>query len=187
MESEPLPDDDPSQPPGTPCSEADFARLRDDLTRAIGQVCPSWLHCQAEDLVQLAVIKVIDVCRRSEGIVEFSPLYLRKTAYSAVVDEIRRSRRRREVALGEDPVATDFAGGEPSPERQARGREAVDAVRECLGRMIRTRRLAVTLHLQGHRVREIARLLGWGEKRAENLVYRGLDDLRECLDGKGVE
>jgi RNA polymerase sigma-70 factor (ECF subfamily) len=52
--------------------------------------------------------------------------------------------------------------------------------------MKRERRLAVILHLQGHSVREAARLLDWAFKRTENLVYRGLADLRACLQSKGM-
>ena len=51
--------------------------------------------------------------------------------------------------------------------------------------MSKDRRLAVTLYLQGHTVPEAARILGWAAKRTENLVYRGLADLRQCLLGKG--
>ena len=47
--------------------------------------------------------------------------------------------------------------------------------------------MAVVLHLQGHSVPEAARLLNWGNKRTENLVYRGLADLRNCLALKGLE
>jgi hypothetical protein len=28
--------------------------------------------------------------------------------------------------------------------------------------------------------------MGWDAKRAENLIFRGLADLRSCLDRKGV-
>ena len=52
--------------------------------------------------------------------------------------------------------------------------------------MKRERRLAVTLHLQGHTVPETARILDWAAKQTENLVYRGLADLRECLMAKGL-
>ena len=52
--------------------------------------------------------------------------------------------------------------------------------------MKRERRLAVTLYLQGHSVPAAARLLEWTAKRTENLVYRGLADLRECLTAKGM-
>ena len=51
---------------------------------------------------------------------------------------------------------------------------------------MRPRRLAVTLHLQGHSVPEVGRLMGWSAKKADNLVYRGRADLRECLELRGI-
>ena len=72
------------------------------------------------------------------------------------------------------------------PERCAAGREVGRAIRGCLAKLVTPRRLAVTLHLQGHSVPEAAKLLGWGTKRAENLIYRGLVDLRGCLSSAGV-
>jgi RNA polymerase sigma-70 factor (ECF subfamily) len=52
--------------------------------------------------------------------------------------------------------------------------------------MKRERRLAVTLYLQGHTVAEAASILEWPFKRTENLIYRGLADLRACLRCKGL-
>src|SRR5688572_31583035 len=43
------------------------------------------------------------------------------------------------------------------------------------------------LHLQGHSVPDIGKLMSWAPKKADNLVYRGLADLRECLVSKGVK
>jgi len=187
-ESAPLSEERSSPPPQDPfAAQADFAKLRQDLTRAVARVCPSWLSDQTDDLVQVALIRVIDAGRRSEGEGPYSPSYLRKAAYSAVVDEIRRRRRRREVALEEeDGTGDELVQVAANPEQRLRGREAGQAIRDCLQRLIRPRKLAVTLHLQGHSVPEVARVLGWNVKRAENLVYRGLADLRECLDGKGI-
>ena len=45
----------------------------------------------------------------------------------------------------------------------------------------------MTHHLQGHTGPQAAALLGWDAKRTENLVYRGLADLRQCLEAKGVK
>ena len=59
-------------------------------------------------------------------------------------------------------------------------------IQDCLSRMQRDRRLAVTLYLQGHTVPETARVLQWPTKRADNLVYRGLANLRQCLLAKGM-
>ena len=60
------------------------------------------------------------------------------------------------------------------------------AIEGCLAGRAEPRRLAVTLHLQAHSVPEAAALLGWEEKRTENLVYRGMAELRRCLEGRGV-
>jgi RNA polymerase sigma-70 factor (ECF subfamily) len=170
--------------------EDDYAKLRADLVRAVARACPSWLANRADDLVQAGLMRVLEVHRRREGNAELSPSYLRKVAYSAVIDEIRRWRRRREVPLesaegGIDPVA-ETVSGSPNPEEQSAGRELGDAIRDCLARLVGPRRMAAVLHLQGHSVPEIGRLMGWDGKKADNLVYRGLADLRECLESKGV-
>ena len=115
--------------------------------------------------------------------------YLYRVAHSALVDEIRRaaggvrcpSTPRRMVRA----PGTDDPADTRTPEAAARLNELGAAVRACLGGLKRERRLAVTLHLQGHSVPETARLLGWVVKRTENLVYRGLADLRQCLMAKG--
>ena len=170
--------------------EDDYEQIRSDLVRAVTRICPPWLASRADDLVQVALLRVLEIHRRGEGNTRLSPSYLRKVAYSALVDEIRRWRRRKEVPLeaddgGVDPAA-ERASGSPDPEERSEGREIGDAIRDCLGRMVGPRRSAVVLHLQGHSVPEIGRLLGWDAKKADNLVYRGMSDLRECLGSKGV-
>jgi RNA polymerase sigma-70 factor, ECF subfamily len=177
--------DDPEPAAACPSSQ-DLVTLRAELTRAVARVCPRWLADRAEDLVQVTLMRVLDVAGRREGNTAFSSFYLRKAAYSAVVDEIRRLRRRQEISLDEGNTDFDRAAGDPDPERVTAAKETGQAIRDCLGRLIRPRRLAVTLHLQGHGVTEIGRLLGWSAKKAENLVYRGLADLRNCLSAKGM-
>ena len=58
---------------------------------------------------------------------------------------------------------------------------------ECLALLSVNRRRAVTLYLQGHSVPEAATLLDISPKNAENLVYRGLAELRCHLKARGVE
>lgn len=175
-----------------PATAMDLAQLHRDLTRAVDRVCPRWMADRADDLVQVALMRVMEIQRKQEGTAEFSGLYLKKAAYSALIDEIRRLRRRREVSIegGDDEeggTAFDPAAPEPDPERASAGRQIGRAIRDCLGGMVPPRRHAVTLNLQGHSVPEIGRLLGWTAKKAENLVYRGMADLRGCLSGKGIQ
>jgi len=169
-------------------SEVELARLRAELTRAVRRICPAWLADRADDLVQVAWMRVVEIQNRSEGNAGLSTFYLQRAAHSALIDEIRRRRRRQEVALDQAMVETHPAARAPEadPERAAAGRELGRAIQSCLGRLIRPRQVTVTLHLLGHSVPEAARLLGWSVKRVENLVYRGLADLRGCLELAGA-
>jgi RNA polymerase sigma-70 factor (ECF subfamily) len=161
----------------------DPERLRSAVVRAVRRVCPPWLADDAEDIAQVATSRLLDRDRATAGAVDFSPAYVYRTAYCAVIDEIRRRRRTPVVAL-----ETDVPTGAPvdSPERQAASRELRQAIQSCIAALALDRRRAVTLHLLEHSLAEIGELLACGRKKADNLVYRGLRDLRACLSRRGV-
>lgn len=160
------------------------------MAKAVRRQCPASLSAHADDIAQAALTKIMAIERASEGRRELTSFYLHRVAHSALVDEIRRWKRRGEVPLevvspdGES-LRTHEPAAEGDPESRAASRELGVAIRECLACLTKERRRAVTLHLQGHSVPEVARLLGWDGKRAENLVYRGLANLRQCLMRKG--
>lgn len=162
-------------------ADEDYSKLRADLSKAVAHVCPSWLSDRRDDLVQAAVMRVMEILRKSEGDRELTSSYLYRVAYSTLIDEIRKVRRRREVSIDDDGGVGEQSAVRENPEEAAASAEIGRGIRDCLKAMRRERRLAVTLHLQGHSVPETARLLEWGAKRTENLVYRGLADLRDCL------
>lgn len=109
---------------------------------------------------------------RGEGSTPRGASYLWRVAYTVVIDEIRRFRRQQRQA---EQL--------PAGERRTPGPEARSELLDCLAALQDRRRTAVTLHLEGFRTSEVAAALGWTEKQAENLVYRGLADLRDCLEG----
>ena len=184
----PMTDDEERAPES---SRERWTALRTALVRAVRRQCPAWLTDHADDLVQCALVKVMAIAGAGEGTRALSSFYLHRVAHSALVDEIRRRQRRREVALevdepdGQPGGAMVALAADSDPEEDASLRELGAAVRACLLSMVRDRRLAVMLYLQGHSVPDAARLLGWAVKRTENLVYRGLADLRQCLLAKG--
>jgi RNA polymerase sigma-70 factor (ECF subfamily) len=166
----------------------DYERLRARLARAVARTCPASLADRRDDLVQNALLRVVALQQRSAGERTFSASYLYRAAHSALVDELRRVRRRREVPLEDQSAAGPATGTAPGPdpEHATHGRQIGRGLLACLQELPEQRRLAVTLHLQGHSVPEAARLLDWGTKRTENLVYRGLAALRACLAAKGL-
>jgi RNA polymerase sigma-70 factor (ECF subfamily) len=141
------------------------------LIRAVERHCPPALAAQREDLVQMALLRLLER-PASEGTTPRGASYLWRVAYTVVIDEIRRFRRQQRQA---EQL--------PADERGTPGPEARSELLECLGALQDRRRTAVTLHLEGFRTAEVATALGWTEKQAENLVYRGLADLRACLEG----
>ena len=169
--------------------EATYARLRGELKRAVQRVCPSNLVDRADDLIQAGMMKVMQLQRKCESERDFSPAYLWRVAYSALVDEIRKLRRTQVVSLVEEDNQNGvwLADEGPGPEKSFTGSQVGSAIRNCLLRLVTPRRLAVTLYLQGHGVPDSARLLGWKTKKVENLVYRGLQNLRQCLTSKGYK
>lgn len=159
----------------------DPTQIREVVARAVGRACRGWSPEEREDIVQAALVRVLELERR-DGTAVRTATYLWRVAYSVTVDEVRRRRRRAELPV--EAAATVPAPGNPERDREAR--ERADALRACLGGLAPGRRAAVTLHLHGHENGEAAALLGWDLKKYRNLAYRGLADLRECLRGKGV-
>ncbi|MBZ4336140.1 RNA polymerase sigma factor [Corallococcus coralloides] len=167
--------------------DAGLETLRRDLGRALASVCPASLADRREDLLQVAMMKVVELRGRTKGQAELTPAYLYRVAYTTLIDELRRMGARKEVALEEVEQGPQHPVAPGDPERAAGAAQIARAVRDCLQGLVRDRRLAVTLHLQGHTVPEAAELLGWEAKRTENLIYRGLSALRACLSLKGVQ
>lgn len=171
----------------SPLEEEEYRQLRRELTKAVVRICPRWLSDAVEDLVQAALVRVLELRRRREENVELSSFYLRKVAFSALIDEIRRRGRRPEVPLAtEDGEIDPPAEGTADPERRLAGRQLGRAIYDCLATLVVPRRRALALHLQGHSVPDIGRILGFRTKQADNLVYRGMADLRSCLGRRGI-
>lgn len=169
-------------------SERQWSQLRDQLARSVGRVCPPWLADRRDDLVQVALLRVMAVLKESAWKRELGASYLVRVAYSALVDEIRRVRRRQEVPLAEEEGdEPQTPAPSPDPEQSSMSREIGRAIRDCLALQTRPRRVAMTLSLQGHSVPETARRLAWSLKKTESLVYRATTDLRKCLSRKGLQ
>jgi RNA polymerase sigma-70 factor (ECF subfamily) len=169
----------------SPLTDEEWEALRGRLKAAVTRACPHWLVEQIEDIVQVVLLQLLDSVKKCEGRRGFSSIYLAKAAHGATVDEIRRRARRREISEQDMPAAGPIVSNAPNPERDSAARELGRGVQDCLARMVYPRRLAVILHLHGCTVRETASRYRWTAKKAENLVYRGLRDLRRCLAAKG--
>ncbi|MCA9488950.1 MAG: RNA polymerase sigma factor [Myxococcales bacterium] len=164
----------------TSADHHDYAELRGRLLVAVRRLAPSSMADQVEDLVQTGILRILATYASDD--VPNALLY--RIAHSVVVDEIRRSRRRNEIGLTPS-MPERLEARQPTPEGTARGTQLGDVVVDCLGELSPDRRRVVTLYLQGHGVPDIAGLLGLERKQTENLVYRGMKDLRGALSERG--
>ena len=171
----------PADPPERPTA----AELKARLEHCVDRVCKGSLAAHRDDIVQAAWMRASALLERGEGSKLGQASYLWKVAHSAAMDEVRRVRRRGEVALDDEVSATAETPWVDDPEAIAASRQLGVAITGCLQEMVEDRRIAVALYLRGHGVPEASDLLGWDRKRTENLVYRGLADLRGCLTRKG--
>jgi RNA polymerase sigma factor (sigma-70 family) len=167
-----------------PVSEARAEELRRILRSAVARACPRELDSEREDLVQSALLRLLERTGTGEDNQIRSTSYLVKVAFNTIVDVMRRLHRRRAAGIEEieGPRSVHALDVDASPVRP----EIPRAIRECLARLTRSRRGAVMLYLQGFTAREAARTLQLDEKAVKNLVFRGIHDLRSCLTGKGV-
>ncbi len=155
------------------------------VRRAVGRSCPPYLVSQADDIAQEVLLQLLRKLDRTEGKTGFSSMYLLKAAHGVTVDEIRRRSRRREQTGMEDEMLRNQSSA-ADPERSALSRSLGREIRRCLETMVPPRREAVTLHLLGCAVPEVATRLRCSEKSADNRLYRGMKNLRDCLTGKGL-
>ncbi len=173
-----------SEPAGAGSAEA-IARVQETLRRAVARVCPRELAGAREDLVQNAMVRLLQRERQGEQIGGRPASYLWRVAFTVALDELRRLRRGQ--ALAEERGRRDIDEQPASPEGAGRRKELATAMRTCFEALPEPRRLAVGLHLQGLSGEEASRALRWSPKRVQNLTYRGLADLRRCLTAKGHE
>jgi len=164
-------------------SEPELQRMRQVLERAVRRSCPARFADHRQDIVQAALLKVVEIHRRGEAAAVVKASYLWQVAFTASVDEIRRIARRKEVSMNASDPAVDLQPVAPDDvARRALGGE----IRDCLERLIEPRRIAAVLSLSGFGSEEAARAVGWSVKRMRNLIFRGIGDLRRCLELKGV-
>lgn len=158
------------------------AEARAVIEASVRRACPDWMADFAEDMVQVAALKVL----RSKH-ADLNRTYLWRVGYTVVIDEIRRRSRRNEVGMTPSLADRIVNSGELTPETRAQGARIGAELLDCLRELNETRRRAVTLYLQDHRIPEIAEMLGWDRKKASNNVYRGMEDLRRILRERGLE
>jgi len=180
-----------------PFDDAPDARLERLLERhaallrtLIAQHCPRDLGIQLSDIEQEARVRLWKALQREKELNDPAS-YIYRIAVSATIDAVRRvlARREDQIAADAEEEESTAIAADPNeePDSVTERNELMAKIAAAVGGLPENRRRAVELHLQGLNLAEIALLLGWTEAKARNLVYRGLDDLRDALRREGIE
>ena len=163
--------------------EAALARLG-RLVRAAGA-----RHGVGDDetgeLMQDVRIRLWRAHTDSEEISRLPTSYVYRTATTAALDFIRKRRRNetREPSLDSAPTAALVS--RTSADHDVLESDLGAAILRELDTMVEARRVVVRMHLSGYEREEIISILGWSDAKVRNLLYRGLQDLRERLTRAG--
>lgn len=141
---------------------------------------------ELDEVVQDLRIRLWKAGEAPGGIRSANAVYVRRTAHSATVDLIRRSRSRNARVVSLDVVEPIHATTSNRPDHDLDAADLAAEVDRALDQVPPSRRVAVRLYLAGHDRFEIAAAQGWTDGRARNLLYRGLEDLRRALGQRGI-
>lgn len=160
------------------------------LRCAVRRACPKWLDAHVDDIVQKAAIRLFRALSSETSNGEVCGRYLYRVASTVVIDEIRH--RRRETYQTDSLTAIQNSSSQTpdspqaSPLQQMEHSQIGDAIFDCIAKLNRDRRCALSLQLQGHSCKDIAQRLNWNYKRTENLICRARVAVKKCLEHKGI-
>ncbi|MFN8668334.1 MAG: RNA polymerase sigma factor [Gemmatimonadaceae bacterium] len=176
--------------PSTPDGAQDTTPLLDALLERLGQMVRAigGRHAltppEIDALLQEVRIRIWRAHPGGEDIGRLPTSYVYRTAMAAAVDLLRQ-RRRATRPLPLEEAANAAAPAATAADARAMMGDLGAAIARALSTMVESRRVVVRLHLTGYPRDEIGRLLGWDDGRVRNLLYRGMDDLRERLAHMG--
>ena len=180
----------PSPDPG---KAPDDARVRfEGLVRQYGRLIASVVRrvthrtgdLVREDIEQKVLVSLWKQIE-SEQTIDHPSSYIYRTAVREAVRMMRQETARAQEPLEDGgPVALQAAGEDPYEE--VKRRELRQGIEDGLRELSEERQRAVRAHLAGFAVQEIMEMYGWPYQKARNLIARGMTDLRNALDRRGI-
>lgn len=139
----------------------------------------------AEDILQDIKIKLWKILKNEKKIKNYAS-YIKKVVDTSVIDHIRKFRKEEGVIN----LEIQRKISERSCNYHNDGTENINLKKilyEALEDLITSRKKVVKLFLLNMKLEDIALALGWSKDKTRNLLYRGLEDLKQSLKAKGIE
>jgi RNA polymerase sigma-70 factor (ECF subfamily) len=134
---------------------------------------------EAEDLTADVFLRAVRAEDRFDPARASARTWLLRIARNALLDHVRRERRRRQVPLG---ALRDLHSDAPSPEERLLWEEEVGRLLAAVARLgARDREIIGLRYGSGLETREVAEILGVAEPAARTRLWRALTRLRSEL------
>ncbi|MEP6834275.1 MAG: sigma factor-like helix-turn-helix DNA-binding protein [Gemmatimonas sp.] len=140
---------------------------------------------EAAVLLQDVRIRLWRAHTDSEEIARLPTSYVYRTATTAALDLVRKRRRNEAREPFLDSAPTTALVSRTNADDDVLASDLGAAIMREMETMVEARRVVVRMHLSGYERDEIVSLLGWSDAKVRNLLYRGLQDLRERLTRAG--
>ncbi len=160
--------------------EALIKKLSLSIRASVQSFNPQKLGIDPEDLVQEIRIKLWKIFKSDKKIQNYSS-YIKRVINSIIIDQIRASRRYEKIIDLEKQRNLQDQGFSDVPIRIRKD------VNLAFNSLIESRRKVVRWFSFGLDINEISKILNIDETKTKNLLYRGLNDLRDILKSKGIE
>ncbi len=146
--------------------------------------CPRDAGIDPDEVEQEVRIRVWQALS-GEHRIDHPASYLYRAAMNVIVDLLRRRRARPDRDGQTLDSLSEEVGETDGPVAAAASGEFAAALRLAVQSLPERRRQPVQLHLQGFGFAEVAQLLQISDATARNLIYRGMEELRERLRAGG--
>ncbi len=160
--------------------EALIKNLSLAIQASVQSFYPQKLGIEPDDLIQEIQIKLWKIFKSDKKILNYSS-YIKRVINSIIIDQIRASRRYEKIIDLEKQRNLRDLGMSNVP---VRIRKDVNLAFDSL---IESRRNVVRWSLFGLNIDEISKILDMDETKTKNLLYRGLNDLKNILKSKGIQ
>lgn len=151
----------------------------------IQKFSPQQKGIDPDDVLQDVKIKIWKILNDEKKIDNYAS-YIKKIVDSSVIDQLRRMRREEHILFSEMQRRI-------AEKKNAYTKEDIDEqklkkiLEEAVDSLLESRRKAVKLHLLNMSLEEISEFFNWSRHKTRNLLYRGLNDLKQKLKEKGIE
>ena len=171
--------------------EAHLQHIIDMFSSLIRYVIAANLHktdnVNLEDIEQEVKIKIWKFLNKGKK-VDNLPSYIKRVAYTATIDELRKMRKQNPVSETEGlkniyavSRIKELGNPEDSPEFLIEGREMRETLKGLIDSLSENRKQVLRLYLVGMSVEEICEIFDWDKTKVRHLLYRGIDDLKDKM------